>query len=58
MPVMGAGTKADTLKLLFTSPQLSDIARVTTLTRTALEDIPTPNFSGIAANIKNCGLTK
>jgi len=43
---------------VLTSPTLTDMSRVIELSKIALDDLPDPNFSAIAANIKACSVVK
>lgn len=57
-PATNSSSKTATLKSVLDSTQIGDIARVNALTKIALDDIPDPNFSAIAATIKSCGAGK
>ncbi|RKE25891.1 hypothetical protein B0G76_7459 [Paraburkholderia sp. BL23I1N1] len=57
-PATNSSSKTATLKSVLDSTQIGDIARVNALTKTALDDIPDPNFSAIAATIKSCSAGK
>ena len=53
-----ADSKTTELNALFEDATLSAMTRVTALGKIATNDIPEPNFSTIAANIKACALPK
>lgn len=57
-PATNSASKTVTLKSVLDSTQIGDITRVNALTKIALDDIPDPNFSAIAANIKACSAAK
>ncbi len=58
-PVIDNGTaKTAELQSVFDAAALSAVTRVTTLAQIATNDIPSPNFSDVAANIKACSLPK
>lgn len=57
-PSIGTTTKSASLSTLLNDTTISDLTRVTLLSQAATNDIPSPNFSDVAANIKNCGLSK
>jgi hypothetical protein len=50
--------KSAALTGVFNDPTMSAVDRVNQLATTALDDIPDPNFSAIAGNIKACDLQK
>lgn len=53
-PPLDATNKADTLTNILGSPALTDMTRVTVLSKAALNDLPVPDFPTIAAGIQKC----
>jgi hypothetical protein len=57
-PATGSGSKPQALSSVLNDTTIDDMTRVTILAKSALDDVPSPNFSAIAANIKGCSATK
>ncbi|MFT0174883.1 hypothetical protein ACLKMY_39295 [Paraburkholderia mimosarum] len=53
-PALDAAGKQDALASVLTSPAYNDMTRVSVLSASALDDLPSPDFSTTAVNIQAC----